>query len=421
MPSLETIADEDEEDLDNEDFDRFSNISSIAGPSSGVNPNSSIIAAGSDQAAKKFFSPMMREMKEAFKSQMTEVMQNEFKKVIEESFRSQWESSMLATVTKYGQETNKPPRRSRRMTSSPFGSHHRLVLDKSQDEDCTLEEEVEQSGANSNNASLEETIISGMMIQTYIYFVSSPVPSYVTGPTFATTREKMRRKGAAETATATAGGGKTGEFQIHIDPQEEERRDSTLTSETPLLRVRNTPKLADCTNQRRSIHLRKIEATASPNLNVEETATQDNKENAMRTTKTLRGKSRAALSVHEMATTLGINPGSPLLSFETPAHPVYRPKKSVRRTTMLQPELNATLSMNKDSSNNCLRRSKRLSVMQPAVPIMHALEEKQAWKVRNQIDHNDNMLRLLNNANVGMLQKLPGVGPKTAIILHSQR
>ena len=53
--------------------------------------------------------------------------------------------------------------------------------------------------------------------------------------------------------------------------------------------------------------------------------------------------------------------------------------------------------------------------------LKHPLQENKAWRVRNQNEHNSNLLTILNTANMGMLQKLPGIGPKSAIIIHSQR
>ena len=122
-------------------------------------------------------------------------------------------------------------------------------------------EEPEETTTINND--LEETIISG--------------------PTFATARQKMRSTNASKP------------FNIHVDEQQQQQQenDSTLPSETPLLRLQNTPKLSDCTNQRRSIHLRKVEATASPALNELELSQEGgfDKENRQRTP---RGKTRAA-------------------------------------------------------------------------------------------------------------------------------
>ena len=57
----------------------------------------------------------------------------------------------------------------------------------------------------------------------------------------------------------------------------------------------------------------------------------------------------------------------------------------------------------------------------PPQKLTHALEEKQAWKIENQSAHNKNILGLLNSGNMKILQMLPGVGPKSAIIIHTQR
>ena len=43
------------------------------------------------------------------------------------------------------------------------------------------------------------------------------------------------------------------------------------------------------------------------------------------------------------------------------------------------------------------------------------------WKVANQEEHNRSLLRVLNTANLKMLQSLPTVGPKTAYLIHSHR
>ncbi len=69
-----------------------------------------------------------------------------------------------------------------------------------------------------------------------------------------------------------------------------------------------------------------------------------------------------------------------------------------------------------------LRRSSRLSVVRPPPPpLTHALEEKSCWRVANQKVHNDKILDIVNTANVKILQTLPGIGPKTAISIHSYR
>ena len=54
-------------------------------------------------------------------------------------------------------------------------------------------------------------------------------------------------------------------------------------------------------------------------------------------------------------------------------------------------------------------------------PRVHPLEVKGHWSTKDQQEHNGLILGILNTANIGMLQKLPGIGPKTAIKLHTQR
>ena len=82
-----------------------------------------------------------------------------------------------------------------------------------------------------------------------------------------------------------------------------------------------------------------------------------------------------------------------------------------------------------------VRRSKRISMLQPPPmgppqpmgppaapgPRVHPLEVRSHWSAKDQQEHNGLILGILNTANIGMLQKLPGIGPKTAIKLHTQR
>ena len=57
----------------------------------------------------------------------------------------------------------------------------------------------------------------------------------------------------------------------------------------------------------------------------------------------------------------------------------------------------------------------------PPGPRVHPLEVRSHWSARDQEEHNSLILGILNTANIAMLQKLPGIGPKTAIKLHTQR
>ena len=118
-----------------------------------------------------------------------------------------------------------------------------------------------------------------------------------------------------------------------------------------------------------------------------------------------------------MAKSMGIN--SPLLDdiFDENRKPVPKKsvKRSVRRTTMLPPELNRTLNETfGTSSNNSMiknrRRSSRLEAMH-VVPttksFKNPLEVKSNWTIFDQEKHNSNILNMINSANLQMLQKLP--------------
>ena len=128
-----------------------------------------------------------------------------------------------------------------------------------------------------------------------------------------------------------------------------------------------------------------------------------------------------------MAKSLGIDLNSPSLCFTTTKKRGLSErngnsvKRSIRRTTMLHPELDQSLREIKSKS---VRRSIRISNLQnensPKI-MTHALEEKKAWKVSNQKAHNQQILNILNSGNLKILQTLPGIGPKTAIGLHSYR
>lgn len=116
-----------------------------------------------------------------------------------------------------------------------------------------------------------------------------------------------------------------------------------------------------------------------------------------------------------MAKEMGIE-GSPLLMFDDDNDRVKnKPKRSVRRTTMLPPELNKTLN---ESFKSDRRRSSRLEALQK---FKNPLEVKSNWQIFDQSKHNENILAMLNTANLQMLQKIPAIGPKTAFLIHSQR
>ena len=100
--------------------------------------------------------------------------------------------------------------------------------------------------------------------------------------------------------------------------------------------------------------------------------------------------------------------------FDAKPKSVQKPKRSVRRTTMLPPELNKTLN----ESFKDRRRSSRLEALNK---FKNPLEVKSNWQIFDQDKHNTNILTMLNSANLQMLQKIPAIGPKTAFLLHTHR
>ena len=123
-----------------------------------------------------------------------------------------------------------------------------------------------------------------------------------------------------------------------------------------------------------------------------------------------------------MAKEMGIN--SPLLMFGDEDDNIPRTarkcstaKRSVRRTTMLPPELSKTLNES-FNQNKDRRRSSRLEVLQK---FKNPLDVKANWQVFDQHKHNGNILSMVNAANLQMLQKIPAIGPKTAFLIHSHR
>ena len=82
---------------------------------------------------------------------------------------------------------------------------------------------------------------------------------------------------------------------------------------------------------------------------------------------------------------------------------------------MMHPEFKQTLHQ---PSMSLVRRSVRISRQDP---IKHAIKDDRMWKVRNMESHKRNLLEILNSGNLKILQSLPGIGPKTAIVVHSHR
>jgi len=161
-------------------------------------------------------------------------------------------------------------------------------------------------------------------------------------------------------------------------------------------------------------------------------------------------------SVEEMEKMLGINADSPGAQdfFDTTAATassstaVKKPvKKSIRRTTMLTSEIfdGVTLAdIRKDQQSLAMgnpnrRRSSRVERIYYGSPsnvgkakeqeqtsgsqFKHPLMVKENWKVLagRQKTHNNNILTLLNTANIAMLTKLPAVGPKSAFVIQQYR
>ena len=51
----------------------------------------------------------------------------------------------------------------------------------------------------------------------------------------------------------------------------------------------------------------------------------------------------------------------------------------------------------------------------------HFSDERSLWRVDNQRKHNEKVLDILNTASAAMMERLPGIGPKTAISIHTYR
>ena len=160
--------------------------------------------------------------------------------------------------------------------------------------------------------------------------------------------------------------------------------------------------LKDVTNvaekmRRKSTHKEKVEQTASPDLCRNSLEEKENEE------------------AEKLAKSMGIS--SPLLmfdDFDLKPKSVQKPKRSVRRTTMLPPELNRTI-------NDSFKDRRRSSRIESLNKFKNPLEVKNNWQIFDQDKHNANILTMLNTANLQMLQKIPAIGPKTAFLIHSQR
>jgi len=204
----------------------------------------------------------------------------------------------------------------------------------------------------------------------------------ISGPAFSESRQKMR---------ATM--------------DENPKSEDMMICKSLLRDVTNVDKM-----RRKSAHKEAVEKTASPSFCTKELK------------KSLEGKENDEVS--RMAKEMGID--SPLLMFgdeddfdnNTQRTSTVRKKsvkRSVRRTTMLPPELSKTLNETfKDR-----RRSSRLEALD--LKFKNPLEVKSNWQVFDQEKHNANILTMVNTANLQMLQKIPAIGPKTAFMIHSHR
>jgi len=146
-------------------------------------------------------------------------------------------------------------------------------------------------------------------------------------------------------------------------------------------------------------------------------------------------------TIEEMERSLGINPDSPgEILFSKPVAPSkapLKPRRTTRRTTMMEGELNATLreirnvSMMRNDSPKDRRRSVRVAAQgkfygSPSnMPVeggfRHPLQTNENWKVLNVQKHRTNLLNILNSGNMKILQALPAIGAKSAIEIQQHR
>jgi len=196
----------------------------------------------------------------------------------------------------------------------------------------------------------------------------------ISGPAFTETRQKMR------VSTKT------------VDVEE---MDEDVISSKPFSALKDVTNVVAEKMRRKSVHREKVEQTASPDLCRNSLEEKENEEAA------------------KMAKSMGIDLQM-FDDFDNKPKSVQKPKRSVRRTTMLPPELNKTLN----ESFKDRRRSSRLEALNK---FKNPLEVKSNWQIFDQDKHNSNILTMLNSANLQMLQKIPAIGPKTAFLLHTHR
>ncbi|CAB4058102.1 Kinesin heavy chain [Lepeophtheirus salmonis] len=89
---------------------------------------------------------------------------------------------------------------------------------------------------------------------------------------------------------------------------------------------------------------------------------------------------------------LGINPSSPIL---------FENRKTRRQAIINDKYMEETLK----------KRSE----------IQHPMNVAENWSVQSQESHNENVLKILNSGNMRVLQALPAIGPKSAMVIHMYR
>ena len=227
-----------------------------------------------------------------------------------------------------------------------------------------------------------------------------------------------------------------------IRDSNENNGDKTLTEteaeEEAGFEIKSKP-LEDVTNKRRSLsrrsfHKKKVECTASPDLLA---SSPEENEDELKVNKLLSMIFGLVLNVNnlfqikEMTLQFGLDENNPFLcdDFDGPTRTsstALKPKRSVRRTTMLPPEMNRTLDasgLNLPATGR--RRSVRLAsataTASAGSTFKNPLEVRSNWQVFDQEKHNASVLCMINTANIAMLQKIPAIGPKTAFIIQKQR
>merc|ERR1712029_230158 len=193
----------------------------------------------------------------------------------------------------------------------------------------------------------------------------------ISGPAFTETRQKMR-----------------------VSTKTVEMDEDVVISSKPFSALKDVTNVAE-KMRRKSQHREKVEQTASPDLCRNSLEEKENEEAA------------------KMAKSMGIDLDM-FDDFDAKPKSVQKPKRSMRRTTMLPPELSKTL-------NETFKDRRRSSRLEALDKFKNPLEVKSNWQVFDQEKHNSNILSMLNSANLQMLQKIPAIGPKTAFMIHSHR